>query len=533
MHIYSVIFRFDDSAELLRAEGVVARWLSQKTRAKLNVEEMWAEPRRIFKERMYVDVWRTAESGNTRALRLSHPDERVAGRQWVTEVGVNTEDSRRAVMTLSLRTEESSAMVPAPVQVTRPKLVADLVSSCKFAAYVPGQDIKRMSDAASAEAVRYVVSDEHRNYAIVVVSATDDGKYFIDPERLRQLLAGVAEVVIIPPDADTFAIEDVLGNQFRSWLGAVNIIFPLVQNFDARTPPNRKILPPQLEDMIANGVAVENEILTIVTHRINLLNIRQHISPDHIHALNLRNAIETTKRHAATTGEQAQYVKLVEQEMEELQTRLKAAQARSAELEETLFETELKLEEARDEFNQIQYYNDSLKTALRASGDQNSMNVDLRVLRSAIYSLAVGDATTEQILQIIQALYPDRLVVLDTAWKSAREAHEFRHPRKLFERLRVLAGEYWDAMVEGKGDGEAGKAFGDAYSARESERVETNNRARELRTFEYKGVPIEMWRHVKIGVKDSTAETARVHFHWDAADQKVVIGHCGHHLDHG
>jgi hypothetical protein len=41
-----------------------------------------------------------------------------------------------------------------------------------------------------------------------------------------------------------------------------------------------------------------------------------------------------------------------------------------------------------------------------------------------------------------------------------------------------------------------------------------------------------MMKHLKIGVKDSVAETLRIHFEWDDGDRKIIIGHCGSHLDH-
>jgi hypothetical protein len=73
---------------------------------------------------------------------------------------------------------------------------------------------------------------------------------------------------------------------------------------------------------------------------------------------------------------------------------------------------------------------------------------------------------------------------------------------------------------------------GNAYSARESETVEANKRARQLRTFNHKGDSIEMMKHLKIGIKDSAAETLRIHFEWDGNARKIIIGHCGQHLDH-
>jgi hypothetical protein len=58
----------------------------------------------------------------------------------------------------------------------------------------------------------------------------------------------------------------------------------------------------------------------------------------------------------------------------------------------------------------------------------------------------------------------------------------------------------------------------------------SNKALRRQRMFEYEGKSIEMLRHLKIGVGDDLTKTIRVHFHWDADREKIVIGHCGEHL---
>ena len=86
-------------------------------------------------------------------------------------------------------------------------------------------------------------------------------------------------------------------------------------------------------------------------------------------------------------------------------------------------------------------------------------------------------------------------------------------------------------MSSGKGDTQARRIFGNAYAARESALVEANQRALKRRTLLYNGEEIPMMRHLKIGRKDSATETVRIHFHWDASARRIVIGHCGPHLD--
>lgn len=40
-----------------------------------------------------------------------------------------------------------------------------------------------------------------------------------------------------------------------------------------------------------------------------------------------------------------------------------------------------------------------------------------------------------------------------------------------------------------------------------------------------------MEKHLKHGVKDSKAETLRIHFEWLPSEKKLVVGHCGKHLN--
>ncbi|MDB9311755.1 hypothetical protein PN462_01480 [Spirulina sp. CS-785/01] len=141
--------------------------------------------------------------------------------------------------------------------------------------------------------------------------------------------------------------------------------------------------------------------------------------------------------------------------------------------------------------------------------------------------------TLEESLLIISQLFPDRIVVLESAWKSARESAIFKNKNGAFDLLWTLANEYWERCYEGQGDAQARKVFTNhSYAARESDTVERNQRAKQLRTFYYQGEPIEMMKHLKIGTRNSLADTLRIHFEWKPEEGKIIIGHCGKHLDH-
>jgi hypothetical protein len=128
-------------------------------------------------------------------------------------------------------------------------------------------------------------------------------------------------------------------------------------------------------------------------------------------------------------------------------------------------------------------------------------------------------------------LFPTRIEVLDSAFDSAKGSESFRHNKKLFSLLWKLATGYWYALAKGRGDVIARLGFGEHYAAQESESVQKNQRLRKRRTFIYAGKPLQMMKHLKIGVKSGVSECIRVHFEWDASRRIIVIGHCGRHLD--
>ncbi|MCY1553797.1 hypothetical protein D9M68_903170 [compost metagenome] len=117
-----------------------------------------------------------------------------------------------------------------------------------------------------------------------------------------------------------------------------------------------------------------------------------------------------------------------------------------------------------------------------------------------------------------------------TASAGESDRAGFQHGGKAFELLSKLAAGYWSALAAGSTDQTAKAVFGrNSYAAKESESLSNDGKRR--RTFSYLDKDFLMERHLKHGVKDSTAETLRIHFEWLADPTKIVIGHCGKHLD--
>lgn len=140
-----------------------------------------------------------------------------------------------------------------------------------------------------------------------------------------------------------------------------------------------------------------------------------------------------------------------------------------------------------------------------------------------------GRLTPEEVLQAYCSMAPDRVVLLPSAIKSAREAENFELPHRLAQMLDSLIFAYLDNIRSGMPDSEARVVLGNRYAANESKTVGSNKRLRSLREFDYQGQTIFFRQHVGIGSGYGTQHALRIHF--KVIDDKIVIAYCGEHME--
>lgn len=506
----------------------IASWLGRRCHASVDAARLFEGIRDLqfsggyhIQSRATLDEERKVIYPFLFCAQLSHADDQVSGRRWVTEVGLSQGDLDAPVhCTFLLKTDEVSARVTTPIQVTRPRLIEQLVQSCNPSSDTPGLRVKRLNEE-SASAFLVEVERQERRSPIVLVSAPRDGIFLVTPERLRSILVGIADVVEVPHGVNTFEIESILGRQYGAWGGAINIIFQSRRGNRGNFCETSLYRPNDLDDLIGEGKSIESEILAAITHRTNLPYSWRHISLDVVNQAILRGQLRKSIQHAKQNDETDEYVKLLVEADREIRAK-----------DDEVAALRLDVEERDIEVRKLQADIVSLKYAL--SGRQSEANEEgvstLSPLREAVSALVVGNPTLEQSLTLISALFPDRVVVLESAYGSAQESRGFRYGKKAFDLLWNLVNGYREALESGKGDMHAKSVFGhNAYAPNEGEVLSSDGKKR--RTFVYRGRDIEMHKHLKIGVKDSTAETLRIHFEWLADEKRIVIGHCGKHLD--
>ena len=185
-----------------------------------------------------------------------------------------------------------------------------------------------------------------------------------------------------------------------------------------------------------------------------------------------------------------------------------------------------------NELRRLEFELESVKHALAKKTDSPSSARECfltEAARNALKHVRFEGGSVEQILLLIGELFPDRVVVLDSAISSARKSSIFRFAPTAYELIFALVTEYWTLLSSGTGNHQAKDVFGNKFAARESKTLSNEGKGR--RTFRYNGENVEMMQHLKIGTADNAADTLRIHFHWDAAERLIVIGYCGPHLD--
>ena len=464
---------------------------------------------------------------------LKFPDGNVRGRQWIVEVGVKTQ-ADRLDLSCVVKTDEYSTLVASPVIASQPRLIRYIANNIQnvqdstFDVTVPGVETKSVgADEDSYLGLLAEIERPGREGPIVLVSPTKDGEYLLEAEELQQRLIGLAQVVKVSANFNSYEMATVLGKPKSAWGGAINIL-------DVPSLPGHVQGRYYLPDVIATwGNTPFNRgshVLALVTNTTNIARLRRHIRPEGVMQLSLRRRMQT----ARAKSEQMSIVQLrsvledAAKQADEQTKYFDELVEENSQLESNLATLKDDLGVVRDELAKKDYAIQSLKDQLSRAGGDRPEGIDAEEL----VKMLNRDAPPSPLncLTIIESIYGDRCTILSSAWRSAEEMDSFIYGRELLELLKRLVTDYRSALMEG-GDNKAHNVFGKSeYAAKESETVMNNKAMRRERTFEYEQEKVEMFRHLKIGADDDATRTIRVHFHWDHEREKIVIGYCGQHL---
>ena len=476
----------------------------------------------------------TEESPQLYSWVLKFADEKVRGRRWTSEVGVKRFGDALDLSCI-VKTDEHSTLVASPVEASQPRLIRYVVANiantkdADFAPAVPGVRLMAIgSDVDSYRAFEAEIERKERGGPIVLVSPTRDGDYLFNTVDLQQKLVGLAQVVQISPGFNSYEMAGVLGEERSAWGGAINILYTPTPTGFVR---GRLFLADAITGWGDTQLSRIAQVLAWVTNNTNISRLYGHIRPEGVMQLSLRRRMQTARARSSQM-DAAQLRQVLEQAAKQ-----EAEQAKSLDevwnecfqLEGRVSSLKDELKDAQDDVAKRDFTIQSLKDLLDRAGDSGTSVVNAEGLVGLVSRKAPPSPL--QCIELIEKLFGNRCVILPSAKTSAEKASQFIYGRELLDLLNRLVTAFRDALIKGGGDNKARTVFGKSeYAANESETVTGSKTLRRQREFLYDGKPVEMLRHLKIGVGDDVTKTIRVHFHWDADREKIVIGYCGEHL---
>jgi hypothetical protein len=545
MLVYSSMLHLMDRDPRPAVRVALRAWLDEKLACKLTDEQLRQGKHQItptdlleVEEVEFLEqdppAHRRAEHDWATAFRYSHADKQVHGRRWITEIGLSVWSGTLSYATVRLQTEEQSALALAPIATTRPKVTELILNSCKLHRKTPGGNPREVRED-DVGAFTSLVRDRDRRHPILLVRRGSDGFFSVSPARVAELCVGIAEVAVVSLDQSDWEFPATLGNLLPE-PGSVHILWPVAEGKWAEGVAKTRILAEHVEEALRRGDDPSGIVLARVCHETNAKVSGWHIDTAAVRTLRLQFDLRLARERIekSATPEQVELLAMYEKFEKDDKAKIAELERKVERANDIAVAERAARGEAEEEAKQARLKAETLEHAFQDSKRApNGATPDRLRLREALHKILHSEPSLEDSLVVVDHLFADRVLLLDSAWKSARDASQFRGGSKAFDLLWKLCIGYHDAMSAGGGDKQAIQVFGNtSFAARESETVENNKRARSLRTFTYKGDSVEMMRHLKIGVKPSDATTFRCHFHWDPQDQVVVIGHCGCHLDH-
>ena len=530
MLVYTFYQRFGVPVEEL--DRIARDWLAQKLKRTRPLQEgdgAWSA-----RGLGGMNVEYAGRLGSWTAYRLTHPDSEISGRLWKMHIGVRGLEEGGAEASVVTEISDVSPLHVTQPQLRRPMLVTEWLRHAEPEMLPPAP--QTLHTGADLQQLIAAAQDLNRLHPLILVSRFVNGLTPIDLGDLRDRLAGQAQWIEVSPSFDTRA-EEYAQQRWAVWRGGISIILPPMRDRlnGGLYVPVERYSPDHLNQIWDSGADVATHLQGRFHHRTNLQIARVQIGPDQL-------------QHARIQAEQQELLTrlstgptVMPEEVERIRATLDRTEAIARDAESAFFDAVMRADEAErlaEAAEQRARAAEHKAGAFSAQIDAIKAGKDMRVsvepcVRDAFLRRMAGeDLTPEQALRLLAFMFPDRIVVLESAYRSAAEARGFTRPQKMVERLLRLTIDYVDAMRAGGGDAAGIKVFGaDGYAAKESETVETRAIAVKLRTFTYKGVDYYMQRHLKIGTKRSAEDGWRCHFEWLPEEGRVVIGHCGKHLN--
>lgn len=468
------------------------------------------------------------------AARYEHIDSEIKARRWSTNIGltqVGSRDWRVAVELLhSLRSGYVGREPQAP-QPSSPRLITDLLNSKHWVARIGSVRLSAHPLAlrvGKAPGFAAVLADPQRLVPIVLVSCDrKTGTPKLDSVSLSRALAGTGVVYVCESPESDDELEHFVPMRFRSPNGTVRIYAPGVEFAQEWTAARHRFFTAkEIEEQ--GDKEIVGHIVRALTRSDAWRGLQSSVaSIDDIDArVRERRMSELRAAGAGSLTEQKELLALFVSENE----RLVAENRRLTE------ENETEVQKRKDAEDVVARRDYDLEQASASVTEARAQALAENGAVRAVRDLNEWPERATDIAALAVKVSEGRVIFTDAAVRSLDKSDFVTcadASSVIWRCLRVMATDLYDLVMQDL----PALQVADTFKSRtkfgltwtESKETKRDNRLMAKRRIVFDGREMDITPHVKWG--DTAPRLLRVYFYVDRGRKRIVIGHCGDHLD--
>lgn len=465
------------------------------------------------------------------SLRYEHPDRDHSCRLWVSDVTLQQVSKQlvRFAMHVYFKISAGYLGVEPPLPLpTTPKLITTLLNEKSFVAKAGHSEFTLDFTKVSAPDAEYFVDDitaEDRLMPYVVISEDPQGIALLDAIQLALQLAGNARVFLLKQGAqDRFNMA--VGYHLRCNNGMVRVYQPHARNDENDARRHRFFLEEHIRNSNPDDIATQLVIGLVRRGRtyldrrpISREDVESEITRVRLQQLKIRlfeglgvpntqiNELAETFEKLLSEAEKDRNVAL--NEIEYYQTQMDSLQSELDQEKNKLFAKDQQIESMRKKAEHV----DSLEQQM-----------------IAYKNLIELPESAAEVLQILSKTHCSILEFSQEAHKSAAIT-EFADIGALWSALCQICKTLPDLTFEencSNIEAEFKRRTGLELSFSEGKMTKSDKKMVNQRIIYHHGIEYDITPHLKL---HKGGKHLRIHFAIDRKKKKIIIGHCGDHLD--
>jgi len=453
--------------------------------------------------------------------RLPQPG--IAPRQWVTEVGYEQETKGIAAFSCVITYSDAAGFIGECEEIpdpSLPKLIANLIKSPKFICKIGFDDVsvqaKELKVGDWPDFWKRIISEE-RLCPYVYISPrkisieSDEVELLINPDTLAKMISGNAIVYYSKNYAFTDEMLYIAPEEYVCYGGAIRIYQPDIKTVGKEDSYRHRYLPARF---ISD---VEAEHILLILRRALAQNVNFYDTFFRVDEC--RRKKDESYRRQRLREIQEQHCRALNELQEQKLDEAVEEEQRRLEAEEREAALQIEIDGYKQDI-----YNLSTQVEIFRSAARKSQELELSLTsRFKVKSIPV---TQTDVIKYFQLTFADKLGFTDDVNKSLKNC-------------TIPVSDLWNVLYSlatvmntliGSGSTDPYKEFQQqtGINCSRGEGRMTRKDKELMRQFvsEYNGEKINIEPHITFPKLSQS-----IHFGYSNAEMKIVIGHCGKHLE--